>query len=232
MGLLFVGIARSAVLRVASTPMLAEAIAARTGRLASVIAEPFEGAKAAARWAPGANRMNLLWFGHWANLDTIEKAVPALLDYGAKHPLALTVVTIAQTDLLRRFKQFNQHHRHRLSLRYVAWSLEATWRELGATDIVVIPQNMSERTRIAKSPNRLIESIWAGRFVVASPIPSYAEFGEWAALHEDICEGLDWALAHEDAVVPRIKAGQDYIATHYSPSVIADRWEDALVLRS
>ena len=227
-GPLYLSTCRSADLVVAATPMLADTIATRTGRIASVIPEPFEGPKAAARWAPGADRMNLLWFGHSVNLDTIESAVPKLVDYGAKRPLALTVVTISKTDLLGQFKQFNQRHRHRLSLRYVEWSLEATWRELGATDIVVIPQNMSDRARIAKSPNRLIESMWAGRFVVASPIPSYVEFGEWAALFEDTCEGLDWVLAHQDALEPRIKGGQDYIAAHYSPSVIADRWEEAL----
>lgn len=231
-GPLFMGSCRSADLVVASTPMLADTIATKTGRIARVVPESFEGPKAAARWAPSAGRLNLLWFGHSVNLDTIESVIPKLVEYGAKRPLAFTVVTIAQIDLLSQFKQFNWRHRNRLSLRYVEWSLEATWRELGATDVVVIPQNMSDRAKIVKSPNRLIESIWAGRVVVASPIPSYVEFSQWAVLREEICEGLDWVLAHQETLEPRIKGGQDYIAASHSPSVIADRWEDALSLQS
>ena len=231
-GPLYLSTCRSADVVVGATPLLAETIAARTGRIASIIPEPYEGPKGAARWAPGAERLKLLWFGHASNFASIQSVVPKLLDYGAKRPLALTVVTYSQADPTRQFKQFNQRHRHRLSLRYVEWSLAATWRELGDTDIVVIPQNTDSSARAAKSPNRLIESMWAGRFVVASPVPSYAEFGEWATLHEDICEGLDWALAHQDVLESRIQGAQDYIATHYSPGAIADRWEDALNLRS
>ena len=228
-GPLYLRTCRSADVVVAATPMLAETITARTGRIANIIPEPYEGPKGAAKWGPGTERLKLLWFGHAGNLASIEGVVPKLVDYGAKRPMALTVVTFSHTDLTRQFKQFNQRHRHRLSLRYVEWSLAATWRELGATDIVVIPQDTNDRVHSAKSSNRLIESMWAGRFVVASPVPSYVEFGAWAALHEDLCAGLDWALAHQEVLESRIQGGQDYIAAHYSPEVIAGRWEEALL---
>ncbi len=213
---------------VAATASLADTVAARAGRTATTIADPFEGPKGAARWAPGTDRLNVLWFGHWSNLDTLEALIPELLDFGARRPLQLTVVTITGNDLRQEFKQFNQRHRHQLSLRYVRWSVEATWNALVQTDVVVIPQWTDRRAQLAKSPNRLVESFRAGRFVVANPIPAYREFGEWAAITDRISDGLEWAMTHQGLIQPRIAKAQDYIEAHYSPRVIADQWENVL----
>lgn len=228
-GEILVNTCRSADVVVASTQLLAETIQSRTGRIACVIPEPYEGPKGKAKWSPASDRIKLLWFGHWTNLDTIEDVIPNFVEYGAKCPLSLTVVTTSTIDLLTKFKQFNQRHRHRLSLRFVKWTSGDTWRELDAADIVVIPQKVNERTRNAKSANRLIESVWAGRFVIANPVPSYLEFGEWVALHENICDGLDWSLANQGLIASRIDGAQVHIEENFSPSMIAGRWECVLL---
>lgn len=214
---------------VAATESLADTVAAKAGRTATTITDPFEGPKGAAQWAPGTDRLNVLWFGHWSNLDTLDALIPELLDFGAKRPTQFTVVTITENDLRKEFKQFNQRHRHQLSLRYVRWSVEATWNALAQTDVVVIPQWTDRRAQLAKSPNRLVESFRAGRFVVANPIPAYLEFGEWAALTDRISDGLEWAMTHQDLIQPRVAKAQDYIEAHYSPRVIADQWENLLM---
>ena len=215
---------------IAASQALAQVIAEKTTRVATIISEPFEGPKGEARFSPRAERLKLLWFGHWSNFESLDATIPDLLEFGARWPLALTVVTLAEKQLLARFKQFNQRHRHLLSLRYEEWSPKATWGALAGADIVVIPQQLNNRLRMAKSPNRLVESMWAGRFVVASPIPAYLEFGEWAALHERIADGLEWTVANRQALAGRIARAQEYIEKHYSPGAIADRWERALRL--
>jgi glycosyltransferase involved in cell wall biosynthesis len=219
---------RDAPIVVAASRALADMILEKTGRTATVISEPFEGPRGSARWEPAGDRLKLLWFGHWANRSTLDAMIPDLLAFGARRPLSLSIVTKAESDLGKAFKQFNQSHRHRLSMRYIEWSPEALWRALADADAVVIPQQISDKVRNAKSPNRLVESMWAGRFVVASPIPAYREFGAWAALHERMSDGLEWALAHGDELRGRIAEAQKYIESRYSPSAIGDLWEGVL----
>ncbi len=72
-----------------------------------------------------------------------------------------------------------------------------------------------------------MEAIWAGRFVVANPIPSYREFDDFAWLGDSIVDGIKWALDHPDEVRRRIAAGQEYIEKNHSPEVIARQWDAA-----
>lgn len=220
---------REARIVIAASQSLADTIADRSGRIAAIISDPFEGPRGASAWRPCDEPLKLLWFGQWTNYGMLDAIIPDLLALGAKWPLALTIVTIPQMDLAKGCKQFNQRNRHRLSLRHVEWTVDTTWRALAETDVVIIPQQTDHRARMAKSPNRLIESMWGGRFVVANPVPSYLEFGAWAALNESIIDGLEWTLAHQETLVDRITCAQEYILAHYSPQAIADRWEAALL---
>ena len=69
---------------------------------------------------------------------------------------------------------------------------------------------------LAKSSNRIIESLWAGRFVVAHPIPSYMEFNKWAWIGGDLAEGIAWMVDNAASIAGRVSAAQDYIASAYS----------------
>lgn len=142
----------------------------------------------------------------------------------------IAYVTEAENDLSTEFKKSNQVHRHRLTLRYAKWSTDCLWRSLQEADLVVIPQVMNDKTRNAKSSNRLVESMWAGRFVVANPIPSYQEFGDWAILDERISDGLSLALTRQESLTKRIVEAQGHIETNYSIRAIGARWESALNL--
>ncbi len=81
---------------------------------------------------------------------------------------------------------------------------------------------------MAASSNRITESLWAGRFVVASPLHSYLEFADTAWVEEDLISGIRWALAHPQEVVTRIAAAQERIAAKYSSEAIARQWLAAL----
>jgi hypothetical protein len=150
------------------------------------------------------------------------------LEAGKKHPIDLRIVTKGIDGIERECKEFNRKYRHALSLRYAEWSLAETWNSLAASDFVVIPAQPGERWTLAKSPNRIIESLWAGRFVVAHPIASYAEFKDWAWIGEDLAQGIAWMVEHGSVLAERVRAAQDYIAATYSPQRIAMDWEQAL----
>ena len=79
---------------------------------------------------------------------------------------------------------------------------------------------------LAKSPNRIIESLCAGRFVVAQPIPSYLEFSAWGWIGEDIAGGIGWMLDNPAAIGPRIAIAQQHIAAIYSAKRISADWDN------
>ncbi len=195
------------------------------GKDAFVIGDPFEGPRGEPRWQPGP-RLKALWFGHPVNLPSLEQSLPVLLQACRRKPMDLRIVTERVEGIERQCKDFNSKNRNLLSMRFAEWSNAETWRSLAEADFVVIPYIAGHPRSLAKSPNRIIESLWAGRFVVAQPIPSYLEFSDWACIGEDIAGGISWMLDNPATIAPRIAAAQQHIAATYSAERISADWEN------
>ncbi len=210
------------------SPLLRHIIKQNTGKDSAIVGDPYEGPRGAARWSPDGRRLKALWFGHGLNIVSLQQALPSLLAAGKKHPMDLRIVTADVDGIERDCKAFNRKYRHALSLRYAQWSIEETWSSLASTDFVVIPALPGAQWTLAKSPNRIIEALWAGRFVVAHPIPSYVEFKDWAWIGGDLTEGIAWMVENEASIASCIGAAQDYIAATYSQDSIAAQWEQIL----
>ncbi len=212
---------------VASTESMANIIRENTQREAIVISDPLEGNKRDAHFSPHFPRVKLLWFGHPTNLDSLEQALPDLTAFGQKTPLALSVVTTGSPHLDQLIRTHNQEHGDCLLLTHTAWNTDSTWAELEKTDIVIIPSLKNSRKSV-KSPNRLIESIWAGRFVVANPVPSYLPYEDFAWLGGKLSDGILYAINNGDVVLNKIAAGQQAIAGPHSTWQIGNQWEQIL----
>lgn len=212
---------------IANTPQMAEVISHYTGKAAAVISDPYEGVRGLSHFSPLSSHLRLLWFGHPVNFDSLQAMLPQVLPLARQVPLELHIVTASQMGIEPACLQFNQQYGQQFRLRFSPWSLATTWQALQETDIVVIPTVVDNR-KLVKSPNRLIESLWAGRFVVAQPLPAYQEFAAWAWVDGDMIAGLQWALQHPEEVKRRIVEAQQYIAVHFSPAVIAQQWEVVL----
>jgi glycosyltransferase involved in cell wall biosynthesis len=187
---------------VASTPGLAEVVKSQTATPVAVISDPVEGKRGEPRASvrtPG----RLLWFGHPLNLDTLRFGVPDCL---------LTVMTAPG------------HGAERLGHRFRAWSTAALFEELRECDAVIIPSNPHDPRKAVKSPNRFTEALWAGRFVIAHPLPSYEALASYGWVGEDLGEGLKWLIAHPGEAAERIRRGQDWVAQHCSPQAIGAAW--------
>jgi hypothetical protein len=210
------------------SPMLQRIIKQHTGRDSAIAGDPYEGPRGSARWLPDGRRLKALWFGHGSNIVSLQRALPSLLEAGRKLPMDLRIVTADVGGLERDCKAFNSKHRHALSLRYVQWSLEETWSSFAAADFVVIPALPDAQWTLAKSSNRIIEALWAGRFVVAHPIPSYLEFKDWAWLGGDLAEGIAWMADNGASIEGRVSAAQNHIEAVYSPDSVASQWERIL----
>lgn len=205
-----VAMCQKSVAVVTSTQTLAARILAEAGVTATVISDPVEGPRGTPKSA-NPDHLDLLWFGHQGNWQTIAGAFDAIRDAGAR----LTVVTRPMPEIIASLDGSG------IDYRLLPWSQEATWQALQECDAVIIPSAPGDFFAV-KSPNRIAEALWAGRHVIAAPIPSYLPFSPFAAIG-DLREGLSQPIRAE-----RIVAGQEYVAKHHSQEVIQAKWRELL----
>lgn len=201
---------------VASTQGLAERLKEYTAAPVTVITDPVEGAQQPPR-LPSRPPYRLLWFGNVQNLDTLQYGLPQLESAADAVPYSLTVMTAAGAGAEAM-----------PGLRFRPWSVAALWDALGDCDAVVIPSNPYDPRKAVKSPNRFAESTWAGRFVLAHPLPAYEALAEFGWVGEHLGEGLRWLAANGDEALQRIRRGQAAIAERFSPRSVAAAWKQAI----
>lgn len=98
------------------------------------------------------------------------------------------------------------------------WSEAEMKRQLAAADIVVIPA-----TAPYKSPNRAVEAVRQGCFVVAEPHPSLVNFpGIWVG---NLKEGIEWARQNLSLANERTKLAQDWVRERFSARTSACAWK-------
>ncbi|PPD13253.1 tetratricopeptide repeat protein [Methylophilus sp.] len=204
---------------VCATDMLHQALAGVGRGADAVIADPINTEKRKAQFAP-ASTIKLLWFGHQVNLDTLIKFLPDLAEFAKHQPLTLNVLTTLESGLESLSKWIPSH----LEVSYTPWSVEATSTALEVCDLVVIP-TLEHHAKSAKSANRLLESMQAGRMVVAGKLPAYLPFADSAWVGEDLIKGIEWCLSHPGEVIQRIQQGQKDIASYFSPAAIGQLWQ-------
>ncbi|HVB48531.1 MAG TPA: methyltransferase domain-containing protein [Burkholderiales bacterium] len=224
----------------ASTPVMAAAIGEYTDRPVVTARDPFEGprgqakpvARSQRRWrrrlglgAQAQARVRMLWFGYPVNLDSLPAMVEQLAPVSRKQPISLQVVTMPGFGAAEYCAELNSRPRHDIRAEFLPWSRDRVWNLMAECDVVAIPSLQDQLTKAVKSPNRIVEAIRAGRFVIAHPLPAYREFERFAWIGEDLGQGLRWALNHPEEVVERIAQGQSHIAANFSPEIAASEWE-------
>lgn len=187
------------------TEVMRDIVWDQLGRDARVVEDPYEYPEVAPRFAP-QGEPRLMWYGHINNLKALVSVWPSL--DGCR------IAMVTDTETMRKAG---------IPLTVVDWSRENMVRVFNETDMVILPVELHKPRKLAKSTNRMVEAIRQGRFVVASPLPAYQQFAEWMWLG-DIREGVDWAVAHPDEVLDRIKKAQDYVREKFSPDTIANKW--------
>jgi len=224
-----------------TTAALAEVCARRSDRPVHVVGDPAEGERRAPRFSPpratllsrlGLARgraLRLLWFGgQYRNFRDLAALFPALSELAVSQPVEVTVVMNQDERIGQALDSLRARGPGRLTARFVEWSLAAVAEELDRCDLVVLPADLHDEMRAIASANRVARALWAGRAVIAHPLPSYVEFGDAALLHADLVATLRWALANPAAVDRRIHVGQDLVAARLAPDAIGRRWREVL----
>ena len=194
---------------VTSTEELASVIKIETGRNAIVIYDPFEMEEAGANFKPDG-KLKLLWFGHPTNIQPLLDLWPRLGAYN---------VMIMSDPNLRIEKDDGSG-----LIPVAPWSMENVNEALDQCDAVIIPSAMGERQKV-KSPNRVVEAVRKGKYVLADPLPSYKAFDKWLWI-DDIEKGLAMLAMNDSKTIEgRIRDAQAYIRENHSPELIGKQWE-------
>lgn len=148
--------------------------------------------------APHATQKALAWVGHHSNLGGLRKWLDAV-------PVPVAVCTTPG---------------HWPGA--IPWS-EATQKWVYTqAGIILVPAGNRY-----KSANRVAQAIHEGCFVIASNIPAYEEFKQFAWVGE-YPTGIRWADHNEALLNEVVGAGQSYVRKHYSPEAIGARWKSLL----
>jgi hypothetical protein len=220
---------------------LAAIVRTHTAVPVSTIDDPVEGERGAPCFAPPPRRgwlarltgappsaLKLLWYGHQSNLDEVAAMLPALAAWAR----AQAAVDAVELDIVSAggFGAEALAARHQdgpLRLRFTPWSLAARQQALRDCDMVIIPATLDSAEKRVKSANRLTEALWAGRHVLAHPVPSYLAFRDCAWISEDLIAGLGAALRHPAGVLRQLQAAQGLVESRCSPQAIARLWAGA-----
>jgi len=213
---------------VANTPAMARRIHQVSGREAAVVPDPYEGERQPPRFRPETGVLRLLWFGNAAQIETFYDTLPCLhRAFQGQCRLVVELVTNEWKNILPAVATYNQLNAPHIQIIYTPWDLGVTEAALARADAVFIPSGDENRFQV-KSANRLLLSLWNGRYVVAWPLPEYRQFAQWAYVGKDLAAGLRWALDHPRTVEQGIRAAQDYIAARYAPERIGSMWYEVL----
>lgn len=214
---------------VCNTHDMAEIIARHSKKPCTVIDDPYESVRREPRFAPEPGKLNLLWFGHPSNLNSLQACLTTLGGSAERRGMQLNVTLLTQiVPGLNEFaEQLTSAYSASLHVKVEPWSLPRQWELLAACDAVIIPTLATERT-LTKSANRMVESLNCGRAVLAGTLPAYEQFSPWVWIGEDFGEGLDWLRMQHSKIPLLIGQAQRYISESFSPSVIAARWEQLI----
>jgi glycosyltransferase involved in cell wall biosynthesis len=209
---------------IAASPMLAKVLVDRIGDKVIVIPDPVEGEKLSPSFTPDRDSLKLLWFGYPNNLSLLDDFLPQLEKLTNEKSISLSIVTSWNDHFLNIFKD----GRKGIHICHVEWSPNNMKEELANCDMVIVPSSLTP-ARITKTANRIMTSLYAGKYVVASPLPAYLEFSNFISLEQDLIEGIRFSFKNPDIVRQRIANGQLYIEKHYSPRIISQIWETVLI---
>jgi len=113
------------------------------------------------------------------------------------------------------------------------WSFNKQTKLLDECDLVLLPFKNNSKNISTKSPNRIVESINRGKFVVTNyGVDSYNGFKDFIFLDEydKLVDGILWSLNNKEEVIRKIIGGQKYIDHNYSVDSVSETWKHAYEL--
>lgn len=215
--------------------ILGALIQEHAGRESWLVPDPLEGRRGEAafdarsrglwarlRGAPADAPLRLLWFGGQpATFRALTRWRSELARLAHRQPLKLEVVMNRVPEVEAGVAQMAGDG---IAVTLHAWSPAAMAERLADCDLVLLPTDSTNPRSFTASSNRLVAALWAGRFPIAGAIPSYLDFTDYAWVGDNPVAGIDWALAHPQEVLERLRAGQARLEQSFSTAAVGAAW--------
>ena len=205
---------------------LKQKIYEETGKDALIIDDPFERAIEEPTFKPHKKNLNICYFGGRKSFWLVNwEEVIAGLNYVCKQlGVEYTLNCITQKHLIAS-KKITHHYYPDGPIIMYEWDYELQKQLVSKSDFVLLPvPNENPLVFSYKSPNRVIDSIAQGKYVITTNgVISYEQFGDFIGLGS-LQRNIKWAIQNPKGVISKIKEGQNYIKKYHSPEVIAKQW--------
>jgi hypothetical protein len=186
-----------------------------TGKLARIIPDPITFPDSSMKPFEKGAKPKVLWFGHNSNLGSLASVTEK----------NKTEVTAYCNKLYKGLK----------NIKVLFWELGKVESEIGKYDVVVLPTANHPWAK-CKSPNRAVDAIAAGKFVITDSEEIYADLKDYVKIIPDLGarpgaldEALKWWSTHPAEVEAMIVNGQKHIKKMYSSDKILEGWLNVLM---
>lgn len=169
--------------------------------------------------------LKLVWYGMINNVTAMEHWANAIARLADDQPFELRLVTSEHPAVTALCAQFNRRVGRRARMEHVPWTEVAQWEAVADADVVLIPATAGDPTKAVKTANRLTDALYAGRYVIASPLPAYATYGDFADLTDDPLSALQRYLADPASSRNRVVRGQVTVEQDWGGDSVARMWE-------
>jgi len=164
------------------------------------------------------NKLNLCWFGTHSNHDTIINEINKL----NKNFLEINI-TILTNYIHELKKEINLLDTTNLNITIKEWN-ENSDKDIVQNEIIILPYP-SDKRRLVKSSNRIVDSLNLGRFTILSPVPQFKKFKDFV-YYGNILEGILWFKENQLLAKEKTILGQQYVDKNYSLDVVSQKWRD------
>tara|TARA_B100000900_G_C20590286_1_gene721321 strand:+ start:2062 stop:2970 length:909 start_codon:yes stop_codon:yes gene_type:complete len=189
----------------------------KTSKKTYVTLESYERECKPPQFNPG-KVLNILFYGSYDNFD----AVPwiELVDQLHLYNINFKIDALVNCASSRQIRSPN--------IKVHEWSFEKHTNFLDDCDLVLLPFKNNHKNISTKSPNRVVEAINRGKFVVTNyGVDSYKELQDFILLndYDKIVEGIVWTLSNKKTVLQKITDGQKFIHQKYNLTSVSNSWK-------
>ena len=205
---------------------LKQKIYEETGKDALIIDDPYERAIEEPTFKPHEKNLNICYCGGRKSFWLVNwEEVIASLNYVCKQLGVEYILNCITQKHLLASKKITHHYYPDGPVIMYEWNYELQKDLVKKSDFVLLPvPNENPLVFSYKSPNRVIDSIAQGKYVISTNgVISYEQFGDFIGLGS-LQKNIKWAIQNPKGVISKIKEGQKYIKKYHSPEVIAKQW--------
>lgn len=154
---------------------------------------------------------------------------PKIVWYGHKTNIAPVFVQRYKFTVISNYQATMEEIRNFPHITFLPWSLGLVESLIKNFDIVVIPTVGFRHYTKEKSPNRAVDALFAGKFVITDNLDIYEELEPFIYIG-DIKSGIEWYIKHPSQAFEKIEEGQKYVEKKYNYKEIYKQWKNSLSL--